>query len=125
MEIGGYEVRLTPRGLEGPALDGFPPTFPVFQWHGDTFEIPPGADLLVEGDDCLNQMFRKGNVRGIQFHLEVTHVEAGKWADQYASELKIFGKTRDEIVQECREREDEMGNLTGLLVRNFLALMEG
>ena len=125
MEIGGYEVRLTPRGLEGPALDGFPPTFPVFQWHGDTFEIPPGADLLVEGDDCLNQMFRKGNVLGVQFHLEVTHVEAGKWADQYASELKIFGKTRDEIVQECREREDEMGNLTGLLVRNFLALMEG
>ena len=125
MEIGCYEVRLTSQRRRDPLLNGFPVTFPVFHWHGDTFEIPHGADLLVEGDDCRNQMFRRGNVTGIQFHLEVTHEEAGKWAEQYASELKTFGKTRNEIVSECREREVEMGHLARRLVRNFLGLVAG
>ena len=125
MEIGCYEVRLTSQGRRDPVLNGFPSTFPVFHWHGDTFEIPPGADLLAEGDDCRNQMFRRGNVIGIQFHLEVTHEEAGKWAERYVSELRTVGKTENEIVAECREKEAEMDNLAGLLVRNFLALGEG
>ncbi len=72
MEIGVYKVRLTEAGRKDSLLKGFPPHFPVFHWHGDTFGIPEHADLLVEGQDCPNQMFRRGKVVGVQFHLEVT-----------------------------------------------------
>jgi GMP synthase (glutamine-hydrolysing) len=119
-EIGGYQVRLTSAGQNGPLLDGFPLSFPVFHWHGDTFEIPAGAELLVEGDDCRNQLFRCGNVVGVQFHLEVTSKDVSVWADEYAPELAEFGKSKAQVVTECHKREREMRLLAHQLLHNFL-----
>jgi GMP synthase-like glutamine amidotransferase len=45
----------------------------MMQWHFDTFDLPPGAQLLLTNDACKNQAFRVGsNVYGLQFHPEVT-----------------------------------------------------
>jgi len=76
MEIGGYEVRLTDAGKKDTLFKNFPGTFPVFHWHGDTFDIPQGAELLVTGEKCKNQAFRYKNSVALQFHLEVTSSEA-------------------------------------------------
>jgi GMP synthase (glutamine-hydrolysing) len=125
MEIGGYQVRLTPAGREDPLLDGFPPCFPVFHWHGDTFDVPDGAELLVEGELCRNQLFRRGNVVGVQFHLEVTCEEAETWADVYAGELAGAGKSKAQVSAECRERQPEMEVLAARLLGNFLEIISG
>jgi GMP synthase-like glutamine amidotransferase len=122
MEIGVYEVRLTEAGRDDALLEGLPSRFPVFRWHGDTFDIPEGADLLVEGQDCRNQMFRKGKVVGVQFHLETSSSEAQAWADGYGDELVAFGKSRAEVVAECRDREQEMQVLAERLLGNFLEI---
>ena len=119
-EIGVYEVDLTTSGTNDPLLADFPARFPVFQWHGDTFELPPDADLLAEGKACRNQMFRRGNVVGVQFHLEVNTKEVAAWADEYAEELAAFGKTRGQLVAESRERESEMIGLADRLLAGFL-----
>ncbi len=124
-ELGGYEARLTPEGRGDPLLRGFPERFPVFQWHGDTFTLPPGATLLVEGDDCRNQMFRRGGVVGVQFHFDVTAADAAAWADAYGDELAAFGRTKARIVEECRAREPAMRRLADLLLTNFFAAARG
>ncbi|MFN3734323.1 type 1 glutamine amidotransferase [Comamonas testosteroni] len=45
----------------------------TFQWHGDTFAIPEGADHIASSPFCDNQMFvLQGKHVGIQSHLEMT-----------------------------------------------------
>ena len=46
----------------------------VFHWHGDTFDLPPGAELLASNDAFKNQMFsaKRGKVIATQFHFETT-----------------------------------------------------
>jgi GMP synthase-like glutamine amidotransferase len=120
MEIGGYEVRLTDAGRSDPLLAGFGETFPVFHWHGDTFALPAGADLLVEGSDCRHQMFRLGRLVGVQFHVEITVPMARRWTTEYAHELEKAGKSADRVVAECRDRADEMTALAELFMDNLM-----
>ena len=119
-EIGGYNVDLTAAGQQDCVLSQFPRKFPVFHWHGDTFDVPIEADLLVEGSPCQNQMFRHGRVIGVQFHLEVGAHEASEWIRAYADELAGFGKDEAEVVKECCEQEDVMARLADQLLANFL-----
>jgi len=120
-EVGGYEVQLTRYGRADPLFSGFPNMFPVFQWHSDMFEVPPGGQMLVEGDPCPIQAFGWGSVRGIIFHLEIDRKEAGRWADAYPSELNAVGKTRQQVIEECVEREPIMRKLAQRLINNFLS----
>lgn len=120
-EIGVSQVVLTEAGAGDPVLAGFPPSFPVFQWHGDTFEIPFGGHLLAQGAACTNQMFRHGNVIGVQFHLEVGRDDATAWANQYRAELATMGKTAEELANEFEGQEEILTRLGHQLVENFFA----
>src|SRR3990172_7495793 len=46
-EIGWYNVSLTRIGSIDPFFSQLPKTFPVFQWHEDTFEIPRRGILIA------------------------------------------------------------------------------
>ncbi len=120
-EIGIYELTRTADGRDDRLLEGFPDRFESFQWHGDTFDIPNGGRLLVEGEKCRNQMFRRGNVVGVQFHLEITREEAVRWAETYRDELAAFGKTIDGVAREFEGREAGMRESAFRLMRNYIA----
>jgi len=119
-EVGGYEVRLTEHGRADSLFSGFPDEFPVFQWHSDMFEVPLGGRMLVEGDPCPIQAFGWGSVWGVIFHLEIDRYEAERWADAYPGELSAVGKTRQQVIEECLEREPVMRNLARRLMDNLL-----
>jgi len=88
-EIGWYDVSLTKIGSNDPVFSTLPKTFPVFQWHEDTFEIPEKAKLLAISDSVLHQAFRYGeNAYGLQFHLEVTREMIIEWMKTYEEEFK-------------------------------------
>jgi len=73
VEIGWFPVRLTCASADSHLFKNLPAEFTAFHWHGDTFEIPPGAVRRAESDACANQAFEyAGRVVGLQFHLEYT-----------------------------------------------------
>jgi GMP synthase-like glutamine amidotransferase len=85
-EIGWFDITATPAG---PGCFGFPGRCEVFHWHGETFELPPGALRLARSAACENQAFQVGrNVIGLQFHLETTP----------ASAESIIANCRDELI---------------------------
>jgi GMP synthase-like glutamine amidotransferase len=69
-EIGWFPVRLTDEGAASRIFGVLPERFMAFHWHGDTFEIPPGAMRMAKSAECKNQAFMKGKAIGLQFHLE-------------------------------------------------------
>lgn len=67
-EIGYYPLRPTAAG-EGL----MPPPMRAYHWHSEGFEVPPGGELLAEGETFPNQAFRLGrHAYGLQFHPETT-----------------------------------------------------
>jgi GMP synthase-like glutamine amidotransferase len=72
-EIGWSLVDLSPARADDALLTGLPARLGVLHWHGDTFDLPPGAEHLAHTDRYPNQAFRVGGAAwGLQFHLEVT-----------------------------------------------------
>lgn len=57
----------------------FPARFSVFQLHGETFDLPPGACLLCTGDVVEHQAFAYRSALGLQFHLELTDAIIRDW----------------------------------------------
>ena len=87
-EIGWYSVSLTCDGMSDALFAGFEKDITVFQWHGDTFDIPSGAKRLAESELFPNQAFKIGEkIIGLQFHLEVTEEAAFEWMEEYKEEL--------------------------------------
>ncbi len=87
-EIGWYDISLTQAGLRDPLLLGSSTELSVFQWHGDTFDLPPGATRLASSKLFPNQLIKIGkNAYAMQFHLEVTEMMIRDWLDINKEEL--------------------------------------
>jgi GMP synthase (glutamine-hydrolysing) len=69
-EIGFAPITLTGAGRDS-CLAPFAAEPMTLHWHGDTFDLPAGADLLASTDLIPHQAFALGaNVIGFQFHPE-------------------------------------------------------
>ncbi|MBI3074408.1 MAG: gamma-glutamyl-gamma-aminobutyrate hydrolase family protein [Deltaproteobacteria bacterium] len=79
-EIGWYELSLTAAAGRDPLLRHFGGVEQVFEWHGDVFSVPPGAEPLASTAGCANQAIRFGErIYGLQFHLEVDEPMIERW----------------------------------------------
>jgi len=89
-EIGWYDVSPTEEGVADPLISTFSGVEKIFQWHGDTFDLPKGAVRLASSPLCRNQAFRMGdNVYGFQFHLEVDEPMVERWLNVPANKDEI------------------------------------
>lgn len=101
IEIGWFPVRLTAEARDCHLFKAMPDEFTAFHWHGDTFDIPPGARRLAQSDACANQAFEyAGHVVGLQFHLEYTADSIRSMLTHCADELTNapFIQSRDRIL---------------------------
>jgi len=60
----------------------------VLHWHGDRWELPRGARLLVRSEGCDHQAFAVGAaVLGIQYHLEMDHAAVAALVENCPDDL--------------------------------------
>ncbi len=85
-EIGWNRVRVEPSALADAWLSDAPAEFSTFQWHGDTFSIPPGATRILTGDACANQAYVIGKSLGMQCHTEMTAEVIAEWCEAWEEE---------------------------------------
>jgi len=86
-EIGWYPVHKSNTPGAADWLADLPQESILFHWHGETFSIPEGAELILENDNCAHQGFASGNTLALQCHMEMTAPMVGEWASLYREEL--------------------------------------
>ena len=89
-EIGWYDVSPTDEAQRDRLLSVFRETEKIFQWHGETFDIPKSTRHLAFSSLCANQAFRyETNVYGFQFHLEVDAPMIHRWLRVVENRIEI------------------------------------
>ncbi len=83
-EFGWCDVTLSDAGRADPVLAGVETTFPIFQWHSDTFALPASATHLAHSAGATNQCFRIGRTTyGMQFHFEASRAVVADWTRRF------------------------------------------
>ena len=123
-EVGWDTIRFQ-HGLEHGVLRGLPLEAQVLHWHGDTFDLPAGAQHLASSKICPNQAFRLGRQFGLQFHCEVTSADVEAWlaADDGFVERASGKGGFDSIRRDTAQHIDAQYELGDRLLRNILDAM--
>lgn len=109
-EIGWYEVEMSDVAMQDPAMASLAmegrQVAEVFQWHGDTFDLPTGAVRLASSGLYQNQAFRfSDRVYALQFHIEVTPSIVSGWLEQEKGvDLRTINAHSDRIYPAYRSR---------------------
>ena len=79
-EVGWQRQQQTQQAQGSPWLAHLPAEFELFEWHGDTFELPEGAQHLWRNNWCENQAFTWGDkLLAVQAHPEMTTQLVDLW----------------------------------------------
>lgn len=94
-EVGFHPVEIRNGGHEGPLRHLV--SVPVLHWHGDTFTLPEGVELLASSHLYEHQAFRRGqNLLALQFHAEMGEDERfHQWIEQWP----------DAVCESCGDTE--------------------
>lgn len=120
-EIGWFQVKRTE--AVHSLFEGLPAAFDAFHWHGETFDLPPGAVRLAETASTPNQAFAvSGRVLGLQFHIEATPASVADLLQNAADEIGAgpFQQGPDAIragIGACASLEPLLGRVLNNLTR--------
>jgi GMP synthase-like glutamine amidotransferase len=126
-EVGVLPVERTPAGRADPVVGALAEPLVSLQWHGDTFELPDGAELLASSPLARNQAFRVGErAYGVQFHLEVTAEQVGQWAEVPAYREALSATLGDEagaaFLADAAARAGDLAGQARALAGAWLAI---
>jgi len=103
-EIGWHPIKLGDSAQHDRLMRGLPATLTPFHWHGDIFDLPPGAVLLASSEKTPCQAFRYGDkAYAFQFHFEVTPDGVAAMADAFAKDLNRENIAADRMIAQAAE----------------------
>ena len=126
-EIGWYDVSPTAETSSDPLLAPLQKTEKIFQWHGETFDMPNSTRHLAFSSLCANQAFRYGTkVYGFQFHMEVDEPMIHRWLKVPENQKEISTLRGDhhieQIYSETAERMPRLGEISERVFGAFINL---
>ena len=92
---------------------------PWFQWHFDSFTVPPGGKLIAD-TEIGPQAYVIGRSLGLQFHPEVTPEIMESWVKAYRHELDGDGVDPDALLEETHRLAPEVRRRSDRLFTAFL-----
>ena len=116
VEIGWHEVNVEPSAVAREWL-GDDSTYETFEWHNESFALPPGATRVLTNVACPNQGYVLGNSVGLQCHLEMTPEMIGTWVNDGAGELSCGTLRAGPYVQSAAEITADLATRFGRLYR--------
>lgn len=117
-EIGWFDVTLNDEGMRDIFKGVNTKIIKVFQWHGDTYDLPKTATLLASSE-LYPQAFRIGKAIGILFHLEVKPEMILEWTKEYSLEMKQEAIRIDDILIHRKNEFENLVNKCQLVYTNF------
>ncbi len=132
-EIGWSEVEASDAKLAREWI-GSEPAFEIFQWHGDTFALPPAARCFLTSALCANQAYvidRQDHAHlGMQFHVEMTPSLVNGWVTDFNGKRELdeafqrqggVGVQRAaEIVSDLDQRTQRMSRIADRIYQRWL-----
>ncbi|MCY1494160.1 GMP synthase [glutamine-hydrolyzing] [compost metagenome] len=123
-ELGWQPMRR--REARSPWLAHLPDEFPIYQWHGDTFELPEGAEHLLSSPWCDNQGFSWGGfILGLQGHPEMTEELVHGWVTgfpEYLDPSQPSQETAETMLADLPGRVAAMNHVAEGMYRHWLGL---
>lgn len=107
-EIGWCEIEATSEGLKDNIFSSIlDPSgkATVFQWHGDTYELPAGAIRLASSKLFKEQAFKYENSYALQFHIEITFEMLNEWIAD-SEDLRHLLDFNRELYQRYNQKAD-------------------
>jgi GMP synthase-like glutamine amidotransferase len=106
-EIGWFPIELTAEARSEAVFGPLAPGLKVYHWHGDTFDLPPGAVHLAYSAGCAQQAFLYGGrVLGLQCHLETTPASLAGLVAHCADEISPGPYVQDAATMLAAEPSD-------------------
>jgi GMP synthase (glutamine-hydrolysing) len=93
----------------------------VLHWHGETFDLPEGAELLASSELYPNQAFGYGNALALQFHPEVTARGLEQWYIGHSGEIhQTAGVSVNQLRDDARQFADTLQARAYLFLNEWL-----
>jgi GMP synthase-like glutamine amidotransferase len=121
-EIGWFKVKVNNEGRNDIFKGITNERIKVFQWHGDTYELPKAA-ILLASSNLYPQAFKVGTSIGILFHLEVTHEIIRNWTSNYGLEMTKVGVSTDSILNNKKEEFENLADNCKVVYSNFFKMI--
>lgn len=126
-EIGWGPIELLPGSAEDALMSllGDPGALiPVLHWHGETYDLPPGAVNLASTDRYDQQAFRVGErAWGLQFHIEVGPDEVATFVESFPADAAQAAGGGAGIVDRTAESLTVLAPRRDLLLERFARLV--
>jgi GMP synthase (glutamine-hydrolysing) len=111
-EIGWYPVTLTDGAAHDPLWRDVDRSIIPFHWHGDAFELPPGAVSLASSERTACQAFRHGrNAYGLLFQMEMDESMVRAMVRTFGDELLEAGADGGRILAQAPNSVREMNRI--------------